>query len=209
MRWRRVHIDDDRRFSLEVEEESGRTFVAIPVTSGHVEYQEWYEVDAETFANVMEDTVGGAALAMGDTTRGAWRNMMAALSRAGASVQRIDTGTAPTAATRATVVTAAQQVDLTVALTMNVGVGSAQAALVNELEGAGVDLVSVAVRNPYDVARHDAGNALCTYSYSPVVPDALVRVITGAVDPQGKLPVDVPTADGSGVALPFGHGLSY
>lgn len=92
---------------------------------------------------------------------------------------------------------------------MNVGVGSAQAALVNELEGAGVDLVSVAVRNPYDVARHDAGNALCTYSYAPVVPDALVRVLTGAVNPQGRLPVDVPTPDGSGVAYPFGYGLSY
>lgn len=43
------------------------------------------KVDAETFATVMEETVGGAALAMGDTTRGAFKNMMAALSRAGES----------------------------------------------------------------------------------------------------------------------------
>lgn len=43
------------------------------------------EVDAAAFATAMEDTVGGSALAMGDTTRGAWKNMMAALSRAGAS----------------------------------------------------------------------------------------------------------------------------
>lgn len=43
------------------------------------------EVDAGTFATVLEDTVGNAALAMGDTTRGAWQNMMAALSRAGES----------------------------------------------------------------------------------------------------------------------------
>lgn len=133
-----------------------------------------------------------------------------ALTRAGASVQRFETGTAPTAATRASVVAAARSVSLTVVLTMNVGVGSAQAALVNELEGAGVDMVAVAVRNPYDVARYDAGNALCTYSYTlPVMPKALVRVITGEVNPQGKLPVDVPTADGTGVAYPFGHGLSY
>jgi beta-N-acetylhexosaminidase len=31
----------------------------------------------------------------------------------------------------------------------------------------------------------------------------------GEVNPSGKLPVTIPTADGSGVLYPFGHGLSY
>lgn len=41
------------------------------------------KVDAETFRKVIEENIGGAALASGDTTRGAFKNMMAALSRLG------------------------------------------------------------------------------------------------------------------------------
>ncbi len=44
-----VFVDRVRRFSLDVEEESGRTFVSIPVRNQMVEYLEWYEVDRETF----------------------------------------------------------------------------------------------------------------------------------------------------------------
>ena len=49
MRWNCVFVDKVRRFSLEIEEESGRTFVAIPVRNQMAEYDEWYEVDEETF----------------------------------------------------------------------------------------------------------------------------------------------------------------
>lgn len=41
------------------------------------------EVDAETFRRAIENNIGGAALSAGDTTRGAFANMMAALSRLG------------------------------------------------------------------------------------------------------------------------------
>ena len=41
------------------------------------------KVDAETFRRAIETNIGGAALAAGDTTRGAFANMMAALSRLG------------------------------------------------------------------------------------------------------------------------------
>lgn len=41
------------------------------------------KVDAETFATVMNDIVGGSALEAGNTTRGAFANMKAALSRTG------------------------------------------------------------------------------------------------------------------------------
>lgn len=41
------------------------------------------EVDAATFRRAIENNIGGAALASGETTRGAFANMMAALSRLG------------------------------------------------------------------------------------------------------------------------------
>src|SRR5690606_10193662 len=41
------------------------------------------QVDAETFRRAIEKNIGGAALASGETTRGAFANMMAALSRLG------------------------------------------------------------------------------------------------------------------------------
>lgn len=44
------------------------------------------KVDAATFRKVIEDNIGGAALASGDTTVGAWKNMWASISRIGANV---------------------------------------------------------------------------------------------------------------------------
>lgn len=44
------------------------------------------KVDAETYRKVIEDNIGGAALASGDTTRGAFKNMVAALSRFGVAL---------------------------------------------------------------------------------------------------------------------------
>lgn len=44
------------------------------------------EVDAETYFKVIKKNIGGAALASGETTRGAWNNMLAALSRIGARI---------------------------------------------------------------------------------------------------------------------------
>ena len=55
MRWNCVYVDKVRRFSLEIEEESGRTFVSIPVYNGMVEYEEWYEVDAQDFERYRAD----------------------------------------------------------------------------------------------------------------------------------------------------------
>jgi len=44
------------------------------------------EVDAVTFRKVITENIGGAALASGDTTVGAWKNMWASISRIGANV---------------------------------------------------------------------------------------------------------------------------
>lgn len=47
-------IDRVNRFSLDVDEESGRTFVSIPVRNQMTEYCEWYEVDQETFQSYLD-----------------------------------------------------------------------------------------------------------------------------------------------------------
>src|SRR5690625_1967673 len=44
------------------------------------------EVDAQTYFKVIEENIGGAALKSGETTRGAFKNMLAALSRVGVSL---------------------------------------------------------------------------------------------------------------------------
>ena len=44
------------------------------------------EVDAETYFKVVQKNIGGAALESGKTTRGAWANMLAAMSRVGARI---------------------------------------------------------------------------------------------------------------------------
>ena len=55
MRPRAVVVDRVRRFSLDVDEESGRTFVSIPVRNQHAEYDEYYEVDLATFERFRSD----------------------------------------------------------------------------------------------------------------------------------------------------------
>ena len=55
MRMKAAFVDRVERFSLDVDLDSGRTFVSIPVRNQMVEYDEWYEVDRETFENYVRD----------------------------------------------------------------------------------------------------------------------------------------------------------
>ena len=50
MRMRAVHVDPLARFSLEVDDDTGLTYLGIPVRNTMVEYTEWYLVDRDTFA---------------------------------------------------------------------------------------------------------------------------------------------------------------
>ena len=50
-----VHVDRVNRFSLDVDRDSGRTFVAIPVRNQMVSYEEHYEVDRATFDRYVAD----------------------------------------------------------------------------------------------------------------------------------------------------------
>lgn len=79
--------------------------------------------------------------------------------------------------------------------------------VVREAEGRGAVVVTVAVRNPYDVVHHAPTDAaLATYGYAPVSVDAAAAALAGQGPAGGRLPVDVPEADGTGIRFPVGHG---
>lgn len=139
------------------------------------------------------------------------QTMAAELTKRGATVTTVTTGTGPSATQRADIVAQAQQSDVTVLLTNNVAAGSLQQQFASALYDSGADVVTASVRNPYDIAKlPDAPNVVATYSYSPVAIVSLAKVITGEIAPQGKLPVDVPAADDPDEVLyPFGYGLSW
>jgi endo-beta-N-acetylglucosaminidase D len=50
-----VFTDQQLRFSLEIDEESGRTFVSFPVANRLIDYLEYYEIDRATFDGYVAD----------------------------------------------------------------------------------------------------------------------------------------------------------
>ncbi|MEW2062658.1 glycoside hydrolase family 3 protein [Streptomyces sp. NPDC007002] len=131
----------------------------------------------------------------------------------GFTAQALSTGTAPSRAKIDEAVTAAEGRDAVVVATYNVTASSSQRTLVAALVATGVPVVTVAIRNPYDVA-HLTGTgvaaSLAAYSWTDVELRAAARVIAGRAEPQGTLPVPVQRADDpTRVLYPVGHGLSY
>ncbi|WP_210634008.1 glycoside hydrolase family 3 protein [Streptomyces sp. GESEQ-13] len=134
-----------------------------------------------------------------------------ALTEQGFTATALSTGTAPSAATIAKAVAAAQDADAVVVGTYNVTASSSQKTLVEQLLATGKPVVAVAIRNPYDVAHLPGVKAfLASYSWTDVEVRAAARAIAGKVRPRGKLPVPVQRADDPATALyPVGYGLSY
>ncbi|MDH6215878.1 glycoside hydrolase family 3 protein [Streptomyces pseudovenezuelae] len=134
-----------------------------------------------------------------------------ALTGLGFTATALSTGTAPSAATIAKAVAAAQDADAVVVGTYNVTAADAQKKLVEQLVATGKPVVAVAIRNPYDVAQLPSVRGyLAAYSWTDVELRAAARVIAGRAAPRGKLPVAVRRADDpTQVLYPVGHGLSY
>ncbi|MFF4258555.1 glycoside hydrolase family 3 protein [Streptomyces sp. NPDC001663] len=134
-----------------------------------------------------------------------------ALTELGFTATALSTGTAPSAATIAKAVAAAQDADAVVVGTYNVTAGSSQKMLVEQLVATGRPVVAIAIRNPYDVAQLPSAPAhLASYSWTDVELRAAARVIAGKAAPRGKLPVPVQRADDPAQVLyPIGYGLSY
>ncbi|MGP3683752.1 glycoside hydrolase family 3 protein [Streptomyces sp. IBSNAI002] len=79
-----------------------------------------------------------------------------------------------------------------------------QRALVARLVATGIPVITLALRNPYDIAHLDGVAAsLAAYSWSDTELRAAARVLTGAAAARGRLPVPVPPL------FPLGHGLTY
>ncbi|MEU9961531.1 glycoside hydrolase family 3 protein [Streptomyces sp. NPDC050982] len=135
----------------------------------------------------------------------------AALTELGFTATVLSTGTAPSDATIAKAVVAAQDVDAVLVGTYNVTAASSQRTLVNQLLATGRPVVALAIRNPYDVAQlPDVKAYLAAYSWTDVELRAAVRVLAGRADPVGELPVPVQKADEpTEVLYPVGHGLRY
>ncbi|MFB7371590.1 glycoside hydrolase family 3 protein [Streptomyces sp. NPDC056222] len=129
----------------------------------------------------------------------------------GFSATALSTGITPTAAKIDEAVAAAAGKDVVVVGTYNVSATSPQRTLVSRLVATGVPVVTVAIRNPYDIAGLTGQRAtVAAYSWTDVELRAAVRVIAGHARPKGRLPVPVQRADDpTKVLYPVGHGLSY
>jgi hypothetical protein len=55
MKFSRIHVNREEMFSLGVEETSGRFYVSFPVSSGFVDYAEYYAIDADMFERFHHD----------------------------------------------------------------------------------------------------------------------------------------------------------
>lgn len=131
------------------------------------------------------------------------------LTARGATTSIAAAATNPTDAQIAAAVTAAAGQDAVVVLTMNAKTSPGQAKLVAALQDSGATVIVTALRNPYDVAEMpQVDSYLASYSTKTVSLESLVGVITGEIAPQGKLPVDIPAADGS-LLYERGAGLTW
>ncbi|WP_405390738.1 glycoside hydrolase family 3 protein [Streptomyces sp. NBC_01102] len=157
--------------------------------------------------------VGADPASPSGTTGPPTTTLAGAFDELGFTATALSTGTAPSQAKIAEAVAAAQGKDAVIVGTYNVSATSSQRTLVSALAATGVPVVTVAIRNPYDIAQL-AGTgytaSLAAYSWTDVELRAAARVIAGRADPEGKLPVPVQRADTPTQTLyPVGYGLSY
>ncbi|MER8231884.1 glycoside hydrolase family 3 protein [Streptomyces sp. NPDC094049] len=155
--------------------------------------------------------VGADPASPSGTTGPPTATLTTALRELGFTATALSTGTAPTAARIEEAVAAAAGKDVVLVGTYNVTGASAQRTLVARLAATGVPVVTLAIRNPYDVARLSGQRAtLATYAWTDVELRAAVRVLAGRARPVGRLPVPVQSADDpTKVLYPVGYGLSY
>ncbi|WP_414937016.1 glycoside hydrolase family 3 protein [Amycolatopsis sp. cmx-11-51] len=133
------------------------------------------------------------------------------LTAHGTQATALQTGQTPTDARIAQAVAAAENVDLVVVLTNNIGTYPLQGKLLKALTDTGKPVVAVAAQIPYDAGYENPVKTwLATYGYITPSVEALAKVILGKVQPRGKLPVDVPAGKDVGtVKYHFGHGLTW
>lgn len=114
------------------------------------------------------------------------------------------TSTTPTAAQINTVKTKANDADVVIVTTYSSGAAIPQKNLVDALTAAGKKVIVAAMRNPYDLTAFPQVNGyVATYGNKAISTKALARVLTGEVNPSGKLPVTIRDL------FDYGFGLGY
>ncbi|QUH25776.1 glycoside hydrolase family 3 protein [Serpentinicella alkaliphila] len=73
-----------------------------------------------------------------------------------------------------------------------------------------IPLVVFSTGNPYDIMYLQHTKAyIATYGDFDSNINSSLKVILGKISPKGKLPVDIPNKDATGLLFEFGHGLEY
>jgi len=136
--------------------------------------------------------------------------LAADLRSRGATVESLWTGYAPSQSDIDAAAAAARSRGLVVVLTAYVSGDGRQQQLIQRLVDTGTPVVTVSVREPYDVAYYtEAPVNLAAYATSAPSMRAVADAISSALHPVGKLPVMVPHAGHPSSPLyHFGRGLS-
>lgn len=114
------------------------------------------------------------------------------------------TSATPTAAQIKAALTKANDAEVVIVTTYTSNAAVPQKNLVNSLTAAGKKVVVAAMRNPYDIAAFPQVNGyIATYGNKNISTNSLARVLTGEVNPSGKLPVTIKGL------YDYGFGLSY
>ncbi|MPZ69682.1 MAG: glycoside hydrolase family 3 protein [Actinobacteria bacterium] len=124
----------------------------------------------------------------------------------GVTPEVLDTGTTPNAAAIDTAVAAAEGKSFVFVSTNSAWRRPGQQDLIAALRETGIPVIVVSMNEPYDVAHlDDAPTYLSTYGFRWPSLTALTRVLFGEGDARGRLPVEIPTADGLSTLFPYGY----
>ncbi|GAA1487864.1 glycoside hydrolase family 3 protein [Brachybacterium sacelli] len=147
---------------------------------------------------------GTSVLVTGEATEGRLETAAEALSEQGLEATTLAGATAVQAAA------AAQDVEAALVFTSSTSfeTPAAQVELVAALVATGTPVLHASLHNPYDVVHvGDVAASLAAYGDSACSLRAVAGAVAGSVHTTGRLPVPIPTADGTGEAFPLGHGL--
>ncbi len=141
------------------------------------------------------------ALTPADTSHLETPRLASALRRHFPDVTELTVSHPPTGAEIDAVVAAVEGCSVVVVGTIAADRDPAQVELVRRLHRCDVDVVTVALSTPYDLAAYpEVDTHLCTYSLVAPALDALADVIAGTAPAKGRLPVPIPGL------YPCGHG---